>query len=306
MSMRRKSIALSITAVSALVAACAANHAATTQSRIDEAAIYVGEVAPQTPSELYASRYPTSVTQLVDGERMHFVQCGDDCPGATPKSAIGQLRSAVTQRALISLQARRFAATIPTTSMRAQSTSSATVVKASTPILIKAVAKPIPEHVDTSSRLTMPLQQTPEAIEAPPVEHQPEPRTDQQDDDHAARGSGELLDVVTFWSGSAWLSPQNARTVADLATTWKMVTVDDLPPRKLLVAGYTDSWPTKSAGFNEYLARRRAETVRDTLVTLGIPQDAIQVSAHSECCYIADNSTSEGRSKNRRAEIHVL
>lgn len=56
--------------------------------------------------------------------------------------------------------------------------------------------------------------------------------------------------------------------------------------------------------YNRELSRRRAERVRRYLVDeLGVDQGRIMVDAHGENRPIADNSTEDGRRKNRRVEI---
>ena len=50
---------------------------------------------------------------------------------------------------------------------------------------------------------------------------------------------------------------------------------------------------------------KRASAVRDYLVSEGVPSQNIEVRSEGEKSPIADNSTKEGRVKNRRVEIKV-
>jgi OOP family OmpA-OmpF porin len=53
------------------------------------------------------------------------------------------------------------------------------------------------------------------------------------------------------------------------------------------------------------LSIRRAEAVRDYMVSEGIDASIIDVSGEGESNPIASNTTREGRAQNRRVDIHV-
>jgi outer membrane protein OmpA-like peptidoglycan-associated protein len=73
--------------------------------------------------------------------------------------------------------------------------------------------------------------------------------------------------------------------------------------RKLTVEGHTDS--QGSAAYNMDLSQRRAESVRAYLISRGYPAQLIEPRGIGEVRPIADNSSPEGRSNNRRVEIIV-
>jgi OOP family OmpA-OmpF porin len=73
---------------------------------------------------------------------------------------------------------------------------------------------------------------------------------------------------------------------------------------KVVITGYTDNVGEKD--FNVTLSQQRAEAVRDTLISLGADPKKFQVIGAGETKPIADNSTEEGRAKNRRVEVEVL
>jgi len=75
------------------------------------------------------------------------------------------------------------------------------------------------------------------------------------------------------------------------------------PLSKMVVEGHTDS--QGSAGYNQELSQRRAQAVRDYLVTRGIASDRITAQGFGPGRAIADNNTAEGRANNRRVEIVV-
>lgn len=75
------------------------------------------------------------------------------------------------------------------------------------------------------------------------------------------------------------------------------------PALHLSVEGYTDSIGTPE--YNMKLSQRRADAVRDYLVSNGISQDNIQAIGKGEDDPVASNSTASGRQQNRRVELVV-
>jgi outer membrane protein OmpA-like peptidoglycan-associated protein len=72
---------------------------------------------------------------------------------------------------------------------------------------------------------------------------------------------------------------------------------------KMVVEGHTDSQGTESS--NMELAQRRAQSVRDYLVSRGVPSDIISSVGIGQGRPVGDNSTAAGRQQNRRVEIIV-
>ena len=72
----------------------------------------------------------------------------------------------------------------------------------------------------------------------------------------------------------------------------------------MIIIGYTDNVGTPD--YNSTLSLQRAEAVRDSLISLGSDPKKLQVSGAGEAKPIADNSTEEGRAKNRRVEVGVI
>jgi outer membrane protein OmpA-like peptidoglycan-associated protein len=72
---------------------------------------------------------------------------------------------------------------------------------------------------------------------------------------------------------------------------------------KIVVEGHTDS--QGGASYNQELSERRAQTVRDYLVTRGISADRLSSQGFGLTRPIADNASAEGRANNRRVEIVV-
>jgi outer membrane protein OmpA-like peptidoglycan-associated protein len=71
----------------------------------------------------------------------------------------------------------------------------------------------------------------------------------------------------------------------------------------MVVFGFTDNVGTRD--FNMDLSQKRANSVRDYLVTRGIPQDLVTAQGKGPDSPISDNGSVEGRATNRRVEIVV-
>jgi OOP family OmpA-OmpF porin len=69
------------------------------------------------------------------------------------------------------------------------------------------------------------------------------------------------------------------------------------------VIGHTDNIGTEA--YNKDLSLRRAEAVRDYLVSEGVNADIIDVMGMGMSEPVASNDTEAGRAENRRVEVHV-
>ena len=72
---------------------------------------------------------------------------------------------------------------------------------------------------------------------------------------------------------------------------------------KMVVEGHTDSQGTESS--NIELSQRRAQSVRDYLVSRGVPNDIISSTGVGQSRPVGDNGSAAGRQQNRRVEIIV-
>ncbi len=72
---------------------------------------------------------------------------------------------------------------------------------------------------------------------------------------------------------------------------------------RLRVVGHTDS--TGGERYNQLLSERRAQAVKDALVSLGVPATRIVAVGMGERSPIASNRTTAGRAQNRRVEILI-
>ncbi|HYQ28352.1 MAG TPA: OmpA family protein [Polyangiaceae bacterium] len=73
--------------------------------------------------------------------------------------------------------------------------------------------------------------------------------------------------------------------------------------KAIVVQGYTDS--RGNASDNERLSLKRAQSVRDHLVSRGLPSDKVTAEGLGASKPVADNGTADGRAENRRVEIVV-
>jgi OOP family OmpA-OmpF porin len=111
-----------------------------------------------------------------------------------------------------------------------------------------------------------------------------------------ARGA---LEGVVFKTNSPDLTPNAEQVLNGVAEE-----LSQFPGVKVEVEGHTDSVGDES--YNLQLSQKRAESVLDYLVSKGISRDRLTAVGYGETQPIADNSTKEGRFKNRRVELEWL
>ncbi|HDY99520.1 MAG TPA: OmpA family protein [Pseudomonas sabulinigri] len=88
---------------------------------------------------------------------------------------------------------------------------------------------------------------------------------------------------------------QDIQSLAEFMRTYPSVTTT--------VEGHTDS--VGSDTYNQNLSERRANAVREALIGEGVDGSRVSSAGYGEARPIADNSTDEGRSMNRRVEAEV-
>jgi OOP family OmpA-OmpF porin len=75
------------------------------------------------------------------------------------------------------------------------------------------------------------------------------------------------------------------------------------PARRADFEGHTDSIGTEK--YNQGLSERRARATQDYVVKKGVDPAKVTTRGFGETKPIADNKTTEGRTKNRRVEVKV-
>ncbi len=78
-------------------------------------------------------------------------------------------------------------------------------------------------------------------------------------------------------------------------------------PGKVTVTGHSDNQPIRTARFpsNQVLSEERAAHVSEDLASKGVAQGRLEAIGKGDTEPVADNTTSDGRAKNRRVEIDV-
>lgn len=95
------------------------------------------------------------------------------------------------------------------------------------------------------------------------------------------------------------LKPEGKQQLDDLAS--KIGSTARVTDVKII--GHTDS--VGAEAYNQQLSVRRATTVRDYLASKGVDRNLMSVSGMGESSPVADNSTKEGRAKNRRVDVKI-
>lgn len=105
---------------------------------------------------------------------------------------------------------------------------------------------------------------------------------------------------VNYRSGSSRLSKSQRDAVDAMAETLKKN-----PNLKILVEGHTDNkqFASGSGMDNWQLSLDRARKVVDRLIKKGVPANQVAISGRGESMPAGDNSTKEGRAKNRRTVV---
>lgn len=108
-----------------------------------------------------------------------------------------------------------------------------------------------------------------------------------------------LNEQVLFDSGQAVLKPESRQTLHEAADR-----VKKFPTAVVTVAGHTDNVGSDAA--NLKLSEARAAAVRDFFVQQeSIPAARLAVKGHGKTMPVADNTTDEGRARNRRVEVVI-
>ena len=113
-----------------------------------------------------------------------------------------------------------------------------------------------------------------------------------------------LSDKMLFKSGSAELSTRAREVLGKVATV-----LNDKPDQEVLVEGHTDNVPISRdcVKDNWDLSASRAVTITRVLQNdYGVAPSRITAAGRSEYVPLADNSTPEGRSTNRRIRIVIM
>src|ERR1700752_323466 len=106
------------------------------------------------------------------------------------------------------------------------------------------------------------------------------------------------FDRIEFETDSAALKPSSREQLANTAAILKAY-----PQVALKVGGYTDN--TGDPAHNLKLSQARATRTVNELKSLGVEGSRLEAEGYGEQFPVADNSTPEGRQRNRRIDVRV-
>ena len=106
------------------------------------------------------------------------------------------------------------------------------------------------------------------------------------------------FDRLIFKTGSAELDGTSAAQVSNIAAILKAY-----PAVKLKIGGYTDNVGDPKQ--NMTLSADRAKAAMAAIVAQGIAADRLEAEGYGDTVPVADNTTEEGRAKNRRTAARV-
>ena len=133
-----------------------------------------------------------------------------------------------------------------------------------------------------------------------------EQRTELAHDDVAQRYGGVLeaqparpfTYTLYFTSGTAELTAQSRQSLNDVRQKIK-----GFPAAQVTVIGHTDR--VGSVESNDALSLKRAAAIRDLLVQIGIPRQAIDIVGRGEREPVVQTADSVAQERNRRVEIKL-
>ncbi len=137
----------------------------------------------------------------------------------------------------------------------------------------------------------------PKVVEAPKVTPPPPPPPPK-----VVKPTVEVVTLqgkVLFPVNSARLSADGKKALDEVIE--RLRTFDKV--KSIVITGHTDS--TGSAAYNQKLSERRANAVRDYLISRGVNPALITAIGKGESEPIASNKTRKGRAMNRRVEIQI-
>ncbi|WP_235212251.1 OmpA family protein [Sphingobacterium sp. ML3W] len=111
---------------------------------------------------------------------------------------------------------------------------------------------------------------------------------------------------IKFTISSDLLFPTNSSYLTEKAKLElsKVATLLKGSSSKIRVDGHTDA--TGTVEYNQWLAEKRANSVKKFLTDAGISGARISAKGIGQTKPVADNKTPEGRQKNRRVEVVIL
>lgn len=112
-------------------------------------------------------------------------------------------------------------------------------------------------------------------------------------------GKTTILKNIFFETDSFSLKPESKGQLKEIVDFIKTN-----PGLVIEIGGHTDN--QGSENYNQMLSAKRADTVVKSLIDLGVSPTRLRSKGYGFSIPVADNSTDEGRAKNRRTELRIL
>jgi outer membrane protein OmpA-like peptidoglycan-associated protein len=112
-------------------------------------------------------------------------------------------------------------------------------------------------------------------------------------------GASTVLNNIFFDVARYELKPMSQSELDRVVQLMK-----DNPTLKIQISGHTDN--SGSPADNIKLSENRAQSVTSYLTAKGIPAARLSFKGWGDTQPVADNSTPEGRARNRRTELKVI
>ena len=109
----------------------------------------------------------------------------------------------------------------------------------------------------------------------------------------------EINETIHFETGKAIILPESFGLLDEVADILR-----SNPTLSILIEGHTDSIGSDTA--NLMLSQNRANSVMKYMTQHGVGADKLKATGYGKSRPIADNSTAEGRARNRRVEFTIL
>jgi outer membrane protein OmpA-like peptidoglycan-associated protein len=104
--------------------------------------------------------------------------------------------------------------------------------------------------------------------------------------------------VLYFATGGNELTPESAEQLPEIGNL-----VSHLPAAEIIVFGHTDT--VGSLETNDALSLRRAQTVRDRLITAGVPAERIVAVGPGKRDLLIATGDEVAEPRNRRVEVKI-
>lgn len=116
----------------------------------------------------------------------------------------------------------------------------------------------------------------------------------------APTASKVVLNADTFFDfDKSTIKPEGKQVLDQVAQQ-----ADSINLETIIAVGHTDSIGPEA--YNLGLSDRRAASVKQYLISKGVPADRIYTEGKGEAEPVATNKTREGRAQNRRVEIEIV